>query len=187
MSAKKNADTAGEAVKGVVRGSRAKRNDEASGQFFRMEQESTVIKVHQDSQMVSILLAGSVSDDRMAIYRAVKNGFPLQSVLDMIDNSEVFKQRGVLSRIMGTSDRMLARRLKTPDEALTAEQSTRALNYAEVLEKATQLLGSRELAEQWMVKPARGLEGETPIDLISNSVGHELVTDLLTRIEYGIY
>ncbi|MCO8311837.1 type II RES/Xre toxin-antitoxin system antitoxin [Pseudomonas mandelii] len=137
--------------------------------------------------MVAVLLSGKNSDDRMEIYRAVKNGFPLQSVLDMIENSEVYKQRGVLSKIVGASDRTLARRLKTPNEALTAEQSTRALNYAEVLEKATEVLGSRELAEQWMVKPARGLDGEIPIDLISNSVGYELVTDFLTRIEYGVY
>ncbi|MDR6915087.1 putative toxin-antitoxin system antitoxin component (TIGR02293 family) [Pseudomonas sp. 3296] len=137
--------------------------------------------------MVAVLLAGKTSDDRMEIYRAVKHGFPLQSVLDMIDNSTVYKQFGVLSKIVGASDRTLARRLKTPDEVLTPEQSTRALNYAEVLEKATDVLGSRELAEQWMVKPARGLDGETPIDLISNSVGYELVTDFLTRIEYGVY
>ena len=138
-------------------------------------------------QLVTILLAGDLGDDRMAIYRAVKHGFPLQSVLDMIENSTVYKQCGVLSKIVGASDRTLARRLKTPNEALTPEQSTRALNYAEVLEKATDVLGSRELAEQWMVKPARGLDGETPIDLISNSVGYELVTDFLTRIEYGVY
>lgn len=137
--------------------------------------------------MVAVLLSGKNSDDRMEIYRAVRNGFPLQSVLDMIENSEVYKQRGVLSKIVGASDRTLARRLKTPNEVLTAEQSTRALNYAEVLEKATDVLGSRELAEQWMVKPARGLDGEVPIDLISNSVGYELVTDFLTRIEYGVY
>ncbi|MDU9028715.1 type II RES/Xre toxin-antitoxin system antitoxin [Pseudomonas mediterranea] len=137
--------------------------------------------------MVAILLSGKNSDDRMEIYRAVRNGFSLQSVLDMIENSDVYKQRGVLSKIVGTSDRTLARRLKTPSETLTAEQSTRALNYAEVLEKATEVLGSRELAEQWMAKPARGLDGETPIDLISNSVGYELVTDFLTRIEYGVY
>jgi uncharacterized protein (DUF2384 family) len=71
----------------------------------------------------------------MEIYRAVRNGFPLQSVLNMIENSEVYKQRGVLSKIVGASDRTLARRLKTPNEILTSEQSTRALNYAEVLEK----------------------------------------------------
>jgi putative toxin-antitoxin system antitoxin component (TIGR02293 family) len=137
--------------------------------------------------MVAVLLSGKTSDDRMEIYRAVKHGFPLQSVLDMIENSTVYKQCGVLSKIVGASDRTLARRLKTPNEALTAEQSTRALNYAEVLEKATDVLGSRELAEQWIVKPARGLDGEIPIDLISNSVGYELVTDFLTRIEYGVY
>ncbi|MNG00596.1 hypothetical protein D3C84_835380 [compost metagenome] len=152
--------------------------------------EQSVLRMsatHRPPQMVSILLSGKISDDRMDIYRAVKNGFSLQSVLNMIENSTVYKQSGVLSKIVGASDRTLARRLKTPNEALTPEQSTRALNYAEVLEKATGVLGSRELAEQWMVKPARGLDGETPIDLISNSVGYELVNDFLTRMEYGVY
>lgn len=152
--------------------------------------EETVVRataLHRFPQTVSILLSGKISDDRMEIYRAVKTGFPLQSVLNMIESSTVYKQYGVLSKIVGTSDRTLARRLKTPNEVLTPEQSTRALNYAEVLEKATDVLGSRELAEQWMVKPARGLDGEIPIDLISNSVGYELVTDFLTRIEYGVY
>jgi hypothetical protein len=63
--------------------------------------------------MVAVLLAGKVGDDRMEIYRAVTNGFPLQSVLNMIENSEVYQQRGVLSRIVGASDRTLAWQLKT--------------------------------------------------------------------------
>ncbi|MDB6141363.1 MAG: toxin-antitoxin system antitoxin subunit [Pseudomonas sp.] len=142
---------------------------------------------HRAPEMVAFLLPGKAGDDRMAVYRAVSSGFPLQSVINMIEHSEVYKRSGVLSRIVGTSDRTLARRMKTPDEALTPEQSTRALYYAEVLEKATEVLGSRELAEQWMIKPARGLDGELPIDLISNSVGYELVTDFLTRMDYGVY
>ncbi|SCW97513.1 antitoxin Xre/MbcA/ParS toxin-binding domain-containing protein [Pseudomonas sp. NFACC05-1] len=191
MSAKKKDVAVVEAAKDGIR----KRNvkPRASGAFVAVVSsgERTVKVMMQDSShapsMVAVLLSGKDGDDRMEIYRAVRKGFSLQSVLDMVENSEVYKRRGVLSKIVGTSERTLARRLKTPNEVLTPEQSTRALNYAEVLEKATVVLGSRELAEQWMAKPARGLDGETPIDLISNSVGYELVTDFLTRIEYGVY
>ncbi|WP_030130961.1 antitoxin Xre/MbcA/ParS toxin-binding domain-containing protein [Pseudomonas sp. QTF5] len=191
MSAKKKDVVVDEAVKDASRKTKVKPSESNAAVTVLSNGERAVkVKMPGSSRvppMVAVLLSGKNSDDRMEIYRAVKNGFPLQSVLDMIENSEVYKQRGVLSKIVGASDRTLARRLKTPNEALTAEQSTRALNYAEVLEKATDVLGSRELAEQWMVKPARGLDGEIPIDLISNSVGYELVTDFLTRIEYGVY
>ncbi|SEB81074.1 putative toxin-antitoxin system antitoxin component, TIGR02293 family [Pseudomonas mohnii] len=189
MSAKKKDDAADEAVKNAGRSTSIQLGQlEATASFMRRKKPAvTTTATDHPPRMVAILLSGNVGDDRMEIYRAVRNGFPLQSVLNMIENSEVYKQRGVLSKIVGASDRTLARRLKTPNEILTSEQSTRALNYAEVLEKATEVLGSRELAEQWMVKPARGLDGEIPIDLISNSVGYELVTDFLTRIEYGVY
>ncbi|WP_367374965.1 antitoxin Xre/MbcA/ParS toxin-binding domain-containing protein [Pseudomonas lini] len=191
MSAKKKNVVVDEAVKDASQKRKVKpRESNVAVTVLSNGERAVKVKMPGSSRvppMVAVLLSGKNSDDRMEIYRAVKNGFPLQSVLDMIENSEVYKQRGVLSKIVGASDRTLARRLKTPNEALTAEQSTRALNYAEVLEKATDVLGSRELAEQWMVKPARGLDGEVPIDLISNSVGYELVTDFLTRIEYGVY
>ncbi|WP_260961025.1 type II RES/Xre toxin-antitoxin system antitoxin [Pseudomonas citri] len=185
MSAKKKDVAVNEAVKAPSR----KRTVKPRPSNAAVAALSPVVMPGSSSvpPMVAVLLADKDSDDRMEIYRAVKRGFPLRWVLNMIENSAVYKQSGVLSKIVGASDRTLARRLKTPDEALTPEQSTRALNYAEVLEKATDVLGSRELAEQWMVKPARGLDGEIPIDLISNSVGYELVTDFLTRIEYGVY
>ncbi|KIR18140.1 hypothetical protein PFLU4_15290 [Pseudomonas fluorescens] len=191
MSAKKKDSAADEAAKDASRKRNVKPGASSAIVAVLSSGEHTVKVMMQGSShvpsMVAILLSGKDSDDRMEIYRAVRKGFSLQSVLNMVENSEVYKRRGVLSKIVGTSERTLARRLKAPNEVLTAEQSTRALNYAEVLEKATAVLGSRELAEQWMAKPARGLDGETPIDLISNSVGYELVTDFLTRIEYGVY
>ena len=189
MSAKKKDVVVEETVNGAGRIKKSELREREADMKISMNEQSVLrmSATHRPPQMVSILLTGKISDDRMDIYRAVKNGFSLQSVLNMIENSTVYKQSGVLSKIVGASDRTLARRLKTPNEALTPEQSTRALNYAEVLEKATDVLGSRELAEQWMVKPARGLDGETPIDLISNSVGYELVNDFLTRMEYGVY
>ncbi|MCY1454309.1 putative toxin-antitoxin system antitoxin component [compost metagenome] len=77
--------------------------------------------------------------------------------------------------------------MKNKDEALSPEQSARALYYAEVLEKAQEVFGTRALAEEWMTRPALGLDGESPIDLLSNPVGSELVTAFLNRLDYGVY
>ncbi|HFL7937835.1 DUF2384 domain-containing protein (plasmid) [Pseudomonas fulva] len=142
---------------------------------------------HPNTTMVTLLLHDRGIEDRMDVYRAIVQGFSLRSVLAMINSSEVYKRGGVLSKIVGTSERTLARRMQEPDKPLTAEQSSRALYYAEVMEKATEVLGTRELAEEWIVKPAIGLDGEAPINLIANAVGYELVSDYLTRMDHGVY
>lgn len=139
------------------------------------------------SPIIAMLLPGTDTDDRMEVFRATKLGFSLGSVIDLVESVDAFKRNNVLSKIVGLSDRTLARRMKNKDEALSQEQSARALYYAEVLEKAQAVFGTRSLAEDWMIKPALGLDGETPIDLLSNPVGYELVTDFLHRLEYGVY
>lgn len=137
--------------------------------------------------IIALLLPDTDTDDRMEVFRATKLGFSLGSVVDLVESVDAFKRNNVLSKIVGLSDRTLARRMKNKDESLSQEQSARALYYAEVLEKAQAVFGTRQLAEEWMIKPALGLDGESPIDLLSNPVGYELVTDFLHRLEYGVY
>ncbi|AVO62271.1 type II RES/Xre toxin-antitoxin system antitoxin [Pseudomonas chlororaphis] len=139
------------------------------------------------SPMVRGLLPGTNADDPMAVFRATQLGFSLGAVIELVESVEAFKRYNVLSKIVGFSERTLARRLKNQDQALTPEQSARALHYAQVLEKAEAVLGSRALAEEWMTQPALGLDGEVPIDLLANPVGYELVTDFLHRLEFGVY
>lgn len=139
------------------------------------------------SPIIALLLPGTDTGDRMEVFRATRLGFSLGSVIDLVESVDAFKRNNVLSKIVGLSDRTLARRMKNKDEALSQEQSARALYYAEVLEKAQAIFGTRQGAEEWMTKPALGLDGEAPIDLLSNPVGYELVTDFLHRLEYGVY
>lgn len=58
---------------------------------------------------------------------------------------------------------------------------------AETLAKATEIFGGQEEAEHWMNKPAMGLDGQRPIDLLQTVQGAELVNDFLGRLEYGVY
>lgn len=148
-------------------------------------ESSRALAVH--SSIIALLLPDTDTDDRMEVFRATRLGFSLGSVIDLVESVDAFKRHNVLAKIVGLSDRTLARRMKNKDESLSQEQSARALYYAEVLEKAQAVFGTRKLAEEWMIKPALGLDGETPIDLLSNPVGYELVTDFLHRLEYGVY
>ena len=49
------------------------------------------------------------------------------------------------------------------------------------------MLGSQAEAEQWLERPAIGLDRRRPIDLLATPAGIELVEDYLERLEYGVY
>jgi dihydroorotate dehydrogenase len=61
------------------------------------------------------------------------------------------------------------------------------LGVAEILAKATMVLGLQKEAEQWLERPAISLNNRRPIDLLTTPEGVELVEDMLQRIEYGVY
>jgi hypothetical protein len=63
----------------------------------------------------------------------------------------------------------------------------RAWKFAEILAKATDVLGTQAEAEQWLERPAIGLDQRRPIDLLGTPAGVELVEDYLERLEYGVY
>jgi putative toxin-antitoxin system antitoxin component (TIGR02293 family) len=59
--------------------------------------------------------------------------------------------------------------------------------FAEILAKATTVLGSQHEAEQWLNRPSIGLGQQRPIDLLVTPAGAKLVEDYLTRLEFGVY
>ncbi|WP_324751435.1 antitoxin Xre/MbcA/ParS toxin-binding domain-containing protein [Roseovarius sp. Pro17] len=59
--------------------------------------------------------------------------------------------------------------------------------YADILEQAISVFGSRDAAEEWMNRPAIGLNRRRPIDLICTSGEAEVVETYLSRIDYGVY
>jgi putative toxin-antitoxin system antitoxin component (TIGR02293 family) len=56
---------------------------------------------------------------------------------------------------------------------------------AAILAKATRVLGSQYDAEEWLKRPAIGLDKRRPVDLLTTPAGVKLVDDYLGRLEYG--
>jgi putative toxin-antitoxin system antitoxin component (TIGR02293 family) len=52
---------------------------------------------------------------------------------------------------------------------------------------AIRVLGTLEAAEEWLRRPAVGLEGKRPIDLMGTSAGRVELRTYLGRLEYGVY
>ncbi len=92
-----------------------------------------------------------------------------------------------VANAVGISVRTIQRLAEAPSALLTKEQSGCTWKFAEVLSKATDVMGSREDAERWLKTPALALEQRRPIDLLTTVAGTELVEQLLGRLEYGVY
>lgn len=114
-------------------------------------------------------------------------GLPNKALGHLFSTLVVLQWTAYLEQTMGMSLRTYQRRKEVPAELLSQEQSGRAWKFAEILAKATDVLGSQEEAELWLERPAIGLDQRRPIELLATPAGVELVEDHLTRLEYGVY
>jgi uncharacterized protein (DUF2384 family) len=90
-------------------------------------------------------------------------------------------------KAVGMSARISRRRKSSPAKVLSQEQSGRTWRFAEILARAIAVLGSQEEAEEWLERPATGLDQRRPIDLLATPAGAKIVEDHLERLEYGVY
>lgn len=65
--------------------------------------------------------------------------------------------------------------------------SSRKARYAAALGKAARVLGSEDVARQWMREPAMGLNRQVPAKLVDTEAGAELVNTFLEQLEHGVY
>jgi len=116
------------------------------------------------------------------------HGLPGHALNHLVDGLIVLKRTSSsLEKAVGMSLRTYQRRKDAPAKPLSPEQSGRTWKFAEILARATAVLGGQAEAEQWLEQPALALDGRRPIDLLATPAGVELVEDLLTRLEYGVY
>jgi len=123
---------------------------------------------------------------RLDIHEVLKRGIPSGAFNFLLSRVKVLEPADVRQAV-GLSVRTVQRRNQTPQKPLSTEQSGRAWKFAEVLAKATDVLGNQEAAEEWLNSPAIGLDQHRPLELLSTAVGAEMVERLLGRIEYGVY
>jgi putative toxin-antitoxin system antitoxin component (TIGR02293 family) len=121
------------------------------------------------------------------VHEMILHGLPGKALAHLVDHLTVLPKSGSLEKAIGMSLRTFQRRKDAPEKPLSLEQSGRAWKFTEILAKAMAVFGSQEAAEQWLGRPAFGLDRQRPIDLLSTPAGVELVENLLGRIEHGVY
>ncbi len=160
---------------------------------------SAVVLVREDDLKHRALLQEQVADllggtrvirrklsGPLDAHELLVKGLPGKALNALIDKLAIQKS-GALERALGMSLRTVQRHKDAPSKPLSQEQSGRIWKFAEILAKATAVLGSQEEAEKWLDSPAIGLNQRRPIDLLGTPAGIELVEDFLERLEYGVY
>jgi putative toxin-antitoxin system antitoxin component (TIGR02293 family) len=116
----------------------------------------------------------------------VSRGLPAAAMTRLFAVVLILSTDAVLGAI-GVSERSFARRRAAPKALLPIDESERVWRFAEILAQATRVFGSQANAEQWLERPALGLDRRKPIDLLRTHPGARLVAQYLTRVEYGVY
>lgn len=123
---------------------------------------------------------------RAEVHLALIHGVPYESLVFLCSQVKGLGESDV-ARMLGISTRTLRRQSETPERPMPPDLASKTWLLAETLAKATAVFGNREEAERWLSHPALGLDGQRPIDLLQTHAGAELVSDFLTRLEYGVY
>jgi putative toxin-antitoxin system antitoxin component (TIGR02293 family) len=121
------------------------------------------------------------------VHEVIARGLPRTALNFLVSRTSMLRNQEYLRKAVGVSTRTTQRHKSAPDALLSEEQSGRTWKFAEILGKATEVLGSQEEAEHWLASPAIGLNQHCPINLLSTPKGTELVENLLTQMEYGVY
>jgi putative toxin-antitoxin system antitoxin component (TIGR02293 family) len=129
----------------------------------------------------------NVPQSSLEAHEMLLSGLPSRALSHLVENLVFLRWDDSFAKAIGMSHRTYQRHTSTSAKQLNAEQSGRTWKLAEILTKAVSVFGSKEEAEQWLERPAIGLNQRKPIDLLATPAGVELVEDFLVRLEYGVY
>ncbi|MCW5738342.1 MAG: DUF2384 domain-containing protein [Enhydrobacter sp.] len=118
-------------------------------------------------------------------HEALVRGLPGASVGYLVDHLQHLEWQALEGPI--AMSLRTFQRVKREKKLLDPDRSSRVWKFAEVLAKATSVLGSQQKAEEWLARPAQGLNGHRPIDLLATQTGTALVEQFLERLDYGVY
>jgi putative toxin-antitoxin system antitoxin component (TIGR02293 family) len=95
-----------------------------------------------------------VPQSPLEAHEMILNGLPSRALLHLVQNLVFLRWDDSFAKAIGMSHRTYQRHVSVSAKQLSAEQSGRTWRLAEILAKATSILGSKEEAEQWLERPA---------------------------------
>lgn len=126
---------------------------------------------------------GFTAGDKLSLIQQIRSGIDV-SALDFLADSLSLNTK-YFNEVVSISSRTFTRRKK--EGKLHADETERVYRVAELLVRAVEVLRDHDQAVQWLKSPQKALGDQRPLDLADTQVGAEEVTDLLGRIEHGVF
>ncbi len=131
----------------------------------------------------SVLIDQDIRTD-FDIIKAGTAGITKASIDELTSYIGVSK-KSMAEDILNVSIKTLER--KDPKDKLDKRTSSHALEIARVMQHAFEVFEDEEKARKWLNRENRALNGSKPVQLLNTLTGINMVNDILTRIEEGVY
>lgn len=125
---------------------------------------------------------GAAMPSAAEIRDRIRTGLPYQSLESVREQLHLSMPEA--AALLGVPLRTLARRRH--GRKLHADESDRLYRLARVAAQAVMVLGDWRKAAEWLRRPNRALNGESPLRLLDTDVGARQVETILGRIEFGV-
>ena len=120
--------------------------------------------------------------DRVAIVFAAREGLPAAAFFEVAELTGYKREQ--LAQILNTSLKTF-QRYGQDEKKLSPQSSEMMLKVMALFQTGESVFGSITSFKRWLEKPAFGLGGQLPFDLMRTSGGIDLVSEQLVRMEYG--
>lgn len=134
---------------------------------------------------VGLLAALSLSRQPVDAHMQILAGYPYDIVSRLSTETQIDER--TICQWAGISRSTYHRKNKEDKAVFSVEQSGKLYLLAKALDAAQRLLnGDMTAAIHWLKTPARALDGECPLNMLTTPMGAEAVIDLIGRIEHGV-
>ncbi len=135
------------------------------------------------NSMQSILNLASNFQNEMDLVTLTRNGILKQAVTNMAAKFGITQEK--ICELLHMSARNFQRiKDNAPLDIYTSEQT---IEMANVYSKAHKIFIDEEAVKQWFQTPNYALGNQKPLDLLDTSFGVKMVSDVLGRIEHGVF
>ena len=132
---------------------------------------------------ISDVLGVEQAASELDLLRELRNGLPYEALERIRRALDLTLDE--LADALAISVRTLNRRKKA--ESLEPDESDRVYRIARVYAHALEVFGDRDKASKWFKRENSALGGEVPLEVFDTDLGAQMVDDVLTRIEFGVY
>ena len=149
----------------------------------KVEEPMVAYGVTNYSPMVAMMGHQYANPTDFDLLKLARKGISKKSLLALAKKISLTIEE--VASVLHISERTLQR--YTPQTLVKTEYADRAIELALLYERGIDVLGSERAFSSWIKSPNLALGGEIPFNLLDTRIGFTMVSDILGRIEHGVF